>query len=343
MKKEVKYAIVGVSLAAFAGLAWYLINRKTCSSYTNEDDCRLNHCHWWNETCQSWNAQLPWTYPCLNFDSLDFCREGDGLRLDSVSMVGENEYDISRPYSFLMTDVQGKDLFFHYNTTSDLFANPWHETPYQMLYTYDGINWERIPDCEYNAGVYSFWITPTQNTIRISNFFAKDYAPIQYMMYSKQNSPYVRISNVSHSNDCPPSVPKMDIAMMEITNFSIPESQKVHAVCICRQHPYETYPSFTLEGCIDSILMDSKYRDYIHWYFIPCMNPRGVYYTIQRHNAPGTCGVDINRSWDKNPGEDGYAIETDLVKTKLIEINNRYGIDFFFDMHSQPVVVIHML
>jgi hypothetical protein len=72
------------------------------------------------------------------------------------------------------------------------------------------------------------------------------------------------------------------------------------------------------------------YRKNIVFYLYPFNNPEGVYFGRSRTNF---YGVDHEREWDKTPEE--TAPEINLLKNRMIQINNEKVLDVFLNLHSQ--------
>lgn len=283
----------------------------------------------------------------VSFNEYNFCWTGDGLRLDYFDKIEENKYNIKTPtfvhrpegddgeapspMTFYMNGVKDKLQTFHILDCAD---DP-HWTliktggkPYSPVFTGDGVHFTRVEDRYYDSDTetYHFSFTPTTDIVEVSRYFPMNYSETEQWVQSKNNiSPHMNISVAGYSKE------ERNISMIELTNFSIPETQKKRIVVISQQHTSENFGTWMMKGAVDYILTNQDLLDTIHWYFIPLMNPDGLYYQVARNTLDG---VDLNRAWDKNIGQTGYAIEVASVREILSAINNERSITAFVDMHN---------
>jgi len=204
-------------------------------------------------------------------------------------------------------------------------SNTGHEV--QMVYSYDGLNWNRFTNHTYAAGTYKFWKNFTSNHVQIATFYPFNYTMMQTYLETVNASQYAVKTVLGKS------VQNRDIPILVITNSGVANNTKKVIYIIGRQHAAETASSHMLKGLIDFLISNSvdaqQMRDNFIWYIVPIVNPDGVSLGNSRGN--GTINpIDINREWDSS-----VSTEINIVKNHLTTIKNTIGVDFFIDWHSQ--------
>ncbi len=200
----------------------------------------------------------------------------------------------------------------------------------QMVYSCDGENWDRLTSHSYSAnsgGTYTFVETFTCDPVQIATFFPFTYEKMHNYVDTVSVSPWA-VETILGS-----SVLGRDVDLLTITNPAIPNAGKRAIYIIGRQHSAETASSHMLEGLIDFLISGSpdaaRMRNNFVWYFVPMVNPDGVYLGKSRETSEGN---DPNRDWHQD--NTGTA-EVGLVRTHMEAINSAQGIDMFIDWHSQ--------
>ena len=127
------------------------------------------------------------------------------------------------------------------------------------------------------------------------------------------------------------SLSLVDIPLVTVTDFEVPESQKLYIVAIGRVHPSETVGSWVMEGFLRFICskhyLAKKLRTQFVFKVVPMTNPDGVIIGNSRTNLSGK---DLNRAYSEPDPQ--LQPEVVLVK-KLVEgIQNR--VFMFIDMHG---------
>jgi len=226
--------------------------------------------------------------------------------------------------NFKVQNTQNKNITFRITNANlvPFLANTGHEV--QMVYSYDGINWNRFTNHTYAAGIYKFWKNFTANQVQIATFFPFSYSTMQEYLEIVNASQFAVKAVLGKSTQ------NRDIDLLTITNPSISNATKKIVYIIGRQHSAETTSSHMLKGMIDFLTSNNsdarRLRDSFVWYIVPMVNPDGVYLGYTR----GTSLLrDPNDDWSNT-----NSAEINIVKTHLTNIKNTAGIDFFIDWHS---------
>jgi len=197
----------------------------------------------------------------------------------------------------------------------------------QMVYSCDGEIWNRITQHTYssdNSGTYTFTKTFHCNQVQIATFFPFSHKKMTEYIDRVGLSQWATVTWLGSSFQ------GRDIDMITITNTDILDKDKRHIFIIGRQHAAESASSHMLEGMIDFLISDIQeaktLRDKFSWYFIPMVNPDGVY----NGNSRATSTRDSNRDWGN------YATkEINIARDQIELIHRASGIDLFIDWHNQ--------
>jgi hypothetical protein len=248
------------------------------------------------------------------------------LTLTSETLVNTGDQYTYWTY-FKALNTQNKNITFRI-TNADLipFLQDTDHNP-QLVYSYDGITWNRLTNHTYSAGVYTFWKNFTENEVQIATFFPFSYTAMQDYLETVNASQWAIKTTLGKSQQ------NRNISLLTITNPIVPNSTKKTIYIVGRQHASETASSHMLQGLINFLISDSddaqRMRDNFLWCIVPMVNPDGVYLGNTRATSELR---DPNRDWHPDNHE---SIEIDIVRADVIEKNNLYGIDFFVDWHNQ--------
>ncbi|MEM2129705.1 MAG: M14-type cytosolic carboxypeptidase, partial [Candidatus Bathyarchaeia archaeon] len=192
-------------------------------------------------------------------------------------------------------------------STSDTNGNRWPEI--EPVYSYDNINWYRVPlsgvtydrtakrftiNITVPAGITKVWLAPLPpyNIARRDALFAEF-----------EGNPYLTVTSLGTT----PGGQELKVAT--ITDPAYSAEGKFKSYVIAQQHPGEVPGSWNAEGLIRFLLSDDPTaaairRSYI-FRIIPIVNVDGVYQGICRY-TPVRNGYqyDLNRWWNIPPSND---------------------------------------
>jgi hypothetical protein len=200
----------------------------------------------------------------------------------------------------------------------------------QMVYSCDGENWHRLTQHSYSpvdAGTYTFIQTFPCDEAQVATFFPFAYQTMQDYLDTVGGSMWATKTSLGFSNQ------GRSMDLLTITNTAMPIANKKIIYIIGRQHSAETSSSHMLEGMIDFLVSSDtdaqRMRDNFIWYFVPMVNPDGVYLGKSRETSEGN---DPNRDWHWDNDD---TVEISIVRDHIDSVDSTYGIDMFIDWHSQ--------
>lgn len=121
---------------------------------------------------------------------------------------------------------------------------------------------------------------------------------------------------------------------MDMTDSSVMESGKKVIWLMARQHSWETFTSWVLEGALRRLLSDDeesrRLRKEAIWKILPVADPDGLAHGGVRFNRNG---FDLNRNWDVNDSEKMPEI-TAQREAILAWVDAGNSFDLFFSMHN---------
>ena len=162
---------------------------------------------------------------------------------------------------------------------------------------------------------------------QIATFFPFAYQTMQDYLDTVGGSMWVTKTSLGLSNQ------GRSLDLLTITNTAMPSANKKIIYLIGRQHSAETSSSHMLEGMIDFLVSGDtdaqRMRDNFIWYFVPMVNPDGVYLGKSRETSEGN---DPNRDWHWDNDD---TVEISIVRDHIDSVDSTYGIDMFIDWHSQ--------
>jgi len=231
--------------------------------------------------------------------------------------------------NFKVSGVEGLEVTFNINN-ADQVPFLYNDDPsgeVQMVYSYNGEDWLRLTNHSYSAPTYTFTQTFSQDEVQIATFFPFSYGKMSNFVDSVSTSQWATKTVLGSS------VQGRDLDLLTITNPAIPIGNKNVIYLISRQHGAETAGSHMLEGLIQFLISDDEYaagfRDNYFWYFVPMVNPDGVFVGSSRATWLGN---DANRDWHPSNTD---TVEVDTVRSHIESTDTAHGIDMFVDWHSQ--------
>ncbi|WP_293762125.1 M14-type cytosolic carboxypeptidase [uncultured Aquitalea sp.] len=191
---------------------------------------------------------------------------------------------------------------------------------YQLMASYDRINWFRVP-AHYDGETMTVEHVPLANSIYYAYF--EPYSLEQHLNLLGQ----AQGSGLCQINDLGSTVQGRDMNLLTI-GHEVESDLKVWV--IARQHPGETMAEWFVEGFLNRLLdpQDPTSRallDKATFYVVPNMNPDGSVLGNLRTNA---AGANLNREWQAPSAE--RSPEVLAVRAKMEEV----GVDLFLDIHG---------
>jgi len=245
------------------------------------------------------------------------------LTLNTEHLINSGQY-YTYWMNFKVQNTLNKNITFRI-TNADLvpFLSDTTHTVH-LVYSYNGIQWNRLTNYSYTAGTYTFWKNFSENDAQIATFFPFNYTDMQNYLQIVNTSQWAEISILGTSTQ------NRNISLLTITNLGVANNTKKIVYIIGRQHSAETSSSHMLQGFIDFLISNSsdasRLRDSFIWHIIPMTNPDGVALGYTR----GTSLLrDSNDDWATS-----QSVEINIVKNHLATTKNTTGVDFFIDWHS---------
>jgi hypothetical protein len=186
---------------------------------------------------------------------------------------------------------------------------------YKPWYTEDGINFTRVTESWYDTtnNIFYFTFTPQSAYCKVAPFFPWNYKHNQWNASTFVGNQYADVYNIATSPG------GRDVKFLELTNFSVPESDKRHIGIIWGTHP-EPVSTLLVQGLCKHIVQTPHLRDNFHWYICPCMAVDGVY----------GAGWPSFYTWNSTTNP-----IVNAIRTKFDAVNAAYGMDATWDCHSQ--------
>ncbi len=256
--------------------------------------------------------------------------------------------------SFKMSDVDTSTVYqFQIDAPllfgSDGYTVASYQNSTRLVYSYDGVNWERFDN---GAVDYLAYYTFSNNTPFSSStvYVALDIPYTTAMTAahtaSLVSSPWVSPTKRSNANlvfnrtiggidQYGRDVPRQDMFAYKITNPAISEP-KSKIVITTGTHSAEHVATHVFQGVVDFLTGDSYeaalLRNYVEVYAYPQIDPDGRYAGYSRANQEHL--GDINRSWLFTlPYSKAYS-NLDKIKTTMI-VDTGGDVDIFIDFHGQ--------
>ena len=307
-----------------------------------------------------------------NFDSGSL--KSYSVNGNTVNLVGRDSYAGSgnnlgdghwRWLSFKATGVQGLNPTFSIskNFAGDSVDDPSIERDdelydHEMVYSYDGENWEFFQNNQLGATRYTFSTQApfTQNEVFVAYALPYTYARTVAHTQTVLASPWAAPTTSGNAtgvigqapagvDDIGRNIPSLDLFAYRITNPATDSAiPKRRAMLVTGQHAAETLGMYTYEGLINWLISDdpraAALRDKAEFFGYPTLNASGRYAGLTRAmlQFPNT---DSNGFWHPGPSGNNYnsPVRTEQktnAQAMLTDEASSPGdsLDLFVDFHS---------
>jgi hypothetical protein len=264
-----------------------------------------------------------------SFDS--GCVNSSIINESRVSLTSCNDTNINATYqyfwsSFNLSNVTDRHVNIKLNNISDV---KFYSSTGWMVYSYDQTNWFKLNDSvNYSNPSYSVTQYFNQSPVQIATAYPYPNTNLRSLIDEFNVSSY---NNIFNASSLGMSSQNRSIYEIRINNFSYTKDKKVIYI-IGRQHPGETAGNWIMDGMIRFLLSDDTrakdFRNKYDFYFVPIMNPDGVFLGNSRYTSTGT---DMNRCWATS---NISCPEVVLVRNRTNQINNTDHIDLSLDMQG---------
>lgn len=199
-------------------------------------------------------------------------------------------------------------------------AYPEGWTDYELMASYDRINWFRVP-AHFDGQTMTVEHVPLANSVYYAYFEPYSHEQHLNLLGQAQGSGLCQIHDLGFT------VQGRDINLLTI-GHEVESDLKIWVTA--RQHPGETMAEWFVEGFLNRLLdpLDATSRallDKATFYVVPNMNPDGSILGNLRTNA---AGANLNREW-LAPSQEASP-EVLVVRNKMLET----GVDLFLDIHG---------
>ena len=252
-----------------------------------------------------------------NFES------GNLLSVEEVDSVSFNIYSVAdnnatngylRWYYYRISGVQDKKINVRLLNGAS----------YRPMYSYDNINFNRFSKEESPVSSY-FEKRFEQDTVYVAFYTPYNYSFLQERINTWKQSEDVKVDTLGFTQKLLP------IQEIIITDFSVPDTEKLPIWIHARTHPSETPSSWHFDGIVERLLSSKEeiafYKQKLVFHLIPFTNPDGVYYGKSRVNFDG---VDLERDWFNF-----NTTEVNILKSRMEEILSNKVFPVFLNLHSQ--------
>lgn len=291
---------------------WYSINNcfkedynSTCTPPIGINDTSLNityfDCSIPSGNCQGFTELIN--------ESFNFSMEADRL--------GSNPYNF---FYFNITDrADLNKVHFKVDHADDSRLNYNFINP---VYSYNHDDWNLISDYEVLGNDLHFNQTFTQSSVEIASWIPYTYEDLVNFVDEYNGTSSLNISVYGKS------VEGRNLYRFDISNYS---TSGLGYVLISRQHPSESYPSFSVEQAIKWLLGSNstaqKIRSRFNFYIYPMLNPDGVEQGADRESNNTN---ELNTKWGSSRSSD-YP-EVNETYMDLVRLNGSFHL--FNDWHS---------
>ncbi|MBE3140347.1 MAG: hypothetical protein IMZ53_07180, partial [Thermoplasmata archaeon] len=192
-----------------------------------------------NKTVIANFSHVPGLQIDANFDSgslQSYTTNGNiiDLTLSSETLVNTGDQYVYWTY-FKAINTLNRNLTFRITNANQIpfLAN----SGAQLVYSYDGITWNRLANHTYSSGVYTFWKNFTANEVQIATFFPFSYTTMQDYLEIVNASQWATKTSLGKSQQ------NRDISLLTITDPIVPDATKKVIYIVGRQHASETASS----------------------------------------------------------------------------------------------------
>lgn len=260
----------------------------------------------------------------LSFAQITFDADFESGNINTVTTTDSINYTVTTK-----TDIGGRWFYFRMIGVKDRFVSVKVSSSdvKRAVYSYDDRNYERFTTPE-SPQTNVFQKTYVRDTVYVAYYIPYTFTHLQERIGEWILSPYVKLDTLGHT------LRNLPIQELTLTDYSIPDSGKLHVWIHSRTHPGETPTSYHFDGVMETLLSDNPviqyYREKIVFHLIPFTNPDGVFYGRSRTNYDG---VDVEANWDKLPS--ATCKEVQILKARMSEINSENVLVVFQNLHSQ--------
>jgi hypothetical protein len=160
----------------------------------------------------------------------------------------------------------------------------------------DGEHWRSVPDVKWddNAKEATIRLKPEGDSIWIAHQQPYTTSQLRSLLEQINRSDSARVEVIGKT------VRGRDLNLITVTDFDVPDRDKVTVWLQSRQHAWESGTSFVMEGALKFVTSDDpdarSLRRKVVFKFTPMVDPDGCAGGQVRFNANG---YDVNRHWDE--------------------------------------------
>lgn len=245
----------------------------------------------------------------------------------------DTESSHARWYSFRVEGAEGRPLTFRFTNADDVNASGAWSYNRPVVSSDGGSTWERIPETDYEDGVFTFQHTPGSEEEWIAYVPVYNFSRWTDLVERVENDP--RVADVRVIGE---SLEGRPIHLLRITDPATADETQPALWAVARQHPAETGGSWKAEGLLEWLLSEDPQAQAMleggEVYLAGFLNPDGVTLGNYRVNR---AGVNLNRVWDDPDPEtepEVHAVHREMHRF----VEDGGEISFFVDLHSHSTI-----